>query len=221
MADEQTFTKEQLDAAVSAQVDGLKTKNQELLGKLAKTKGVDKTEFDRLKGIETKFDEMRTKAEEEQGEFKKLYGTTKEELETAKTTWGSEKTKLEGEIKVMKKQMEINKALSAHKVIPGMHDIAVSTILPNVAIDDDGKAMVGSKKVGDYVDNWFKGDVGKHFILNDKTGGGANGSDTGESNAEQAGWYKKGSPTYNLTKQGQLAKSDPELHSKLVKSSGN
>lgn len=204
-------------AGLSAEVDGLKNKNQELLGKIAAGKGVDPKEFERLKQIEKDFQNSQTKAQEEAGEYKKLYESLKTDHDKLVTDRDTSLAEKDQTIKNLRKEMQIGDALGAYDVIPGMREIAVNTILPKVALNDDGKAMVGSKKVSDFVKEWIEGDVGKNFLKNDRTGGGAGGNEGGGINAEQLGWFKKGSPTWNATKQGELRKSDPALAERLEK----
>jgi len=70
----EAFTQEELNAAVEAQITGLKAKNGELLGLHSKDK-------ERLEALEKAAKEAETNREKEKGEFKSLYEKTQTELE--------------------------------------------------------------------------------------------------------------------------------------------
>lgn len=215
----------EIQALIDQQVSGLKAKNDELLGKLAKKDTVADTikslgvTVDELVNSHKELSEYKKKSAEEKGEYKTLYETLKNDHE--KTTGDLQKqlnTLLE-QNHMMKKQNELSSALSKHDLVPELFDTAISTIIGQIALDDKGEAKVGSKPVKDFVDSWVTGPVGKHFIKNNRSGGGAEGGD-GSEGSEEVGWFKKGTGTFNLTKQANLAKTNPTLYKKLKEQYG-
>lgn len=72
------------------------------------------------------------------------------------------------------------------------------------------------KSVQDITEAYVKSDEGKFFLLNNNSGGGAPGSNGARSQIENP-WRKD---TFNLTRQMEIAKENPELARQLEASAG-
>lgn len=206
---------DKISEAVNDAVSGLKTKNQSLLDKLANSKKFDGVDIEALQADSAELAAIKTKAEEDKGEYKKLY--TDQQVQHEQTVGGlnDEISTLKETLKLERKTNAVTSALAESGVIPELMDVASAVLIKDVAINDDGVAMVGDKGVAEHVKEWSTSEVGSHFIKSGNSGGGANGSGK-QNHAEEAGWFKKGSDTYNLTKQAQLSKSNPALYKTLA-----
>jgi hypothetical protein len=114
----------------------------------------------------------------------------------------------------MSKKSALLGALSEIKVIPALAEVAILTILPSTAIDDSGNMTVNGKTIPDFVKEWSSSDVGKHFIMSGNSGGGEKGGSGGGA-SDNAKYFDKKSPEYNLTKQAEIARQDPTVYSAL------
>jgi len=213
-------TEEEIKAAVDAATEGLKSKNSELLGKIKKLSEVaDKVkdiDIDSLLAAKTELEDIKKKGDEEKGEYKKLYDTLKAEKDKETGKLVSDLSAAKETILAMNKKNAVVSAITSSGIsIPApLFDIAINNILPNIAVDDTGKAMVGDKKVTDFVKEWAASEVGKHFVVSGNSGGGANGGGGDGMNSE-AKYFDKKSPDYNLTEQARLAKTNIELYNRL------
>lgn len=162
---------------VEAAVEGLKTKNAELLKELktAKqgSKGISQEEFDR---IESERDELKSQLSKSQKELTKSTKTA-EEL-TAK---------LQAEAGFTEKLLKtdgLRAALTEARVAPHFMDAAVAMLQGQVQIVADGDnrvAKVGDKGLADFVKEFAASDKGKHFVMADAGGGGGAGGGTRKS----------------------------------------
>ena len=193
---------------VNKAVEGLQTKNQELLGKIKKLKD-GSPDIEKLKAEAAEYHKLKTAAEEEKGEYKKLY---EKQLKTA--------SELEKQVHAVKadhrtliKKTAITGALSKVGVMPEMVDIAVTSFLGDAKLDEDS-VLVKDKPLKDFVKEWVKSDVGQRFIPNGNSGGGANGG-AGDGESDNVKFFDKKSKHYSLTEQAKLAKKDPKLFATL------
>ena len=213
-------TEEEIKAAVDAATEGLKSKNSELLGKIKKLSEVaDKVkdiDIDSLLAAKTELEDIKKKGDEEKGEYKKLYDTLKAEKDKETGKLVSDLSAAKETILAMNKKNAVVSAITSSGIsIPApLFEIAINNILPNIAVADTGKAMVGDKKVTDFVKEWAVSEVGKHFVVSGNSGGGANGGGGDGMNSE-AKYFDKKSPDYNLTEQARLAKTNIELYNRL------
>ena len=172
-----------VEELVSSETEGLKTKNNELLGKLKKTK------------------EANNKLESDMVDFKEKY----DELENAKTTKSNDVAEAlakqaekhqkeldkanqrgdiaEGKVKSLLVDNGLNNALIAANVskdhIPAVEAFLKST--NNIEITEDENdspiAVVGDIPLSDFVTNWASSDAGKIYVsAPNNSGGGALGS---------------------------------------------
>lgn len=209
-----------LEAFKTEITEGLVSKNQELLGKLRAAKDKQLPDDVDIKALQEAADELKKLKEgtlEEQGEYKKLYETSKAQHE-------EELAKRDDALRAANEQMRalivndgLSRALSAHNVNPVLLDSAVRLLASEVTVvDEDGKkvAQVGDKSLDSHVQSWLSSDIGKNFALAPANGGGGaggNGEPGGDTPAETP--FK--AATWNLTEQAKLAKSDPDQYAKL------
>lgn len=201
------------DKALAAAV----AKQTELLDEVkklrAKARESDQAEADRQKAI--------ADAEEAQarqkGDFEKIESGYKDKL-----------SKTEGDAILWRSKYEslvidrgLDEALSAAKVNPALAKAAHALIKAEHGVDltDDGKATIGGKALADFVGEWAKSDTGKAFVTNGNAGGGAGGGNGGGGGSGEANPWKAGA-TFNLTKQGQILKSNPELAARMRAEAG-
>lgn len=183
MADEKTYTKEQLDAAVEAavekatgDVDGLKAKVEELIAsekkwkaEARKAKEIDPAEVDRL----------HNEVEELQGKL------TAAEKSVKDATAAAEKaTKALEKETAFTQKLLISDGLKSALIANGVKDEAFIDALTAklasgatvVAEGDVRKAMIGDKPLEDAVKEFAASDQGKKFVSAPaNSGGGAEG----------------------------------------------
>lgn len=195
MADDKTFTKDELDAAVekaveAIDVDGLKSKIEELIGdnkKLKadarKAKEVDPAEVERLHSEVEELTGKLTAAEKLAGEATKA----REKAEKA----------LEAESGFTQKLL-IQDGIKTALIANGVKDEDfIDTLAARFAKDakvtvdgEDRKALIGDKPVADHIKEWAASDSGKKFVAAPaNSGGGAQGGDNkggGKTTTRQA-----------------------------------
>jgi len=152
-------------------IQGLKDKNIELLGKLKKAQEgqTDAKEVARL-------EEALEKNQTELKEANKSLKLVNKELNETKTNLESEA----GIVKTLLVDNGLTEALTAHNVAAPFIPAVKKLLAENVALKDvDGKriAVVGDKSLGDYIKEWSQGDEGKHYVSAPANGGtGARGA---------------------------------------------
>lgn len=213
MADEEAIQK-----AVEEAKAGLLKKNKELMAEVKEAKAAlskfDGVDLDALKTASDELKTLKTKKLEADGEYKKMYEQLKAEHSTTLSKLEAERDALKGDLSDTKKVYALTLALNANKAIPKLVDVAVTTLKDQVALDDNGVAMVGDKTVTDFVKSWTQSDVGKYFVQSGNSGGGGDGS--GDVKLDPAAkFFDKKSPHFNLTEQGKIAKVDPARYTKL------
>lgn len=210
----------EIQKKIDEATNGLRAKNAELLGKLKKAGEVlDKVkdlDIDSLLAAKTELDTLKSKSDEEKGEYKKLYETLKAEKDTVVADLTGKIKEKESKLTTMAKKNSVVAAIVENKLsIPGpLMNIAIDTIMTNVAVDDTGEAKVGDKSVTDFVKEWSASEIGKHFVASGNSGGGANGG-AGDSESSWTKFFDKKSPHYNLTEQAKLAKTNIDLYNRL------
>lgn len=188
MADEKTFTKEDVDKAVEAAVakvqesiDKLEAKNEELVGDLRKAraearkaKEIDPAEVERL---EAQVEELTGKL------------TAAEKAAKDATTTAEKATKaLEAESAFTQKLL-IQDGLKSALIGAGVKDEDHLDVLSAkfaggakvVTEGDERKAMYGDKPLTDFIKEWAGTDSGKKYVAAPaNSGGGAGGGKGGE-----------------------------------------
>lgn len=149
-----------------AEIAGLKTKNKELLGKLAKAK-TGEGDPDEVSRLEAQIEELQGKLKEADKVSKKL----EKDLSTAQ-----ENATKEGDFS---RKLLIDNGLSEQLTANGVKAEflpAVKAMLSGkVTIKTEGDnrtAVVGDKSLGDFVKEWSQGDEGKHYVAAANNGGG-------------------------------------------------
>jgi prefoldin subunit 5 len=192
-----------IQAKIDEAVAGLKRKNEELLGKIKDLKAkVPDVDVEKLKADAAELRKMREAADKEKGEYKKLYESLQKKYTKLETDLEHvRKSKVE-----LRRDIALDKVLRQHKVIPETADILAAALAPKIS-EVEGEFVAEGKPLEDYVKDFVSSDVGKRFIEHGDSGGGATGG-SGKSEHDYAKYFKKGDD-YNLTKQAELAKSDP------------
>lgn len=179
MADEKTFTQEQLDAAVEkavGDVDGLKSKIDELIGDNKKLKAdLRKTQDikpEDVATIEAERDKALADLAEAQKQVKTITGERDKAVKALETESGfTQKLLIQDGIKT---------ALIEHGVKdPDFIDSLTakfSTGAKVIAEGDERKAVYttkdGEKPLGDFIKEWAGTDTGKKFVAAPANGGG-------------------------------------------------
>lgn len=172
--------REELEAEHEAEVEGLKSKRDELLAKLRKaragTDGNDDAEITRLEGeLETANKDLR-EAKKDLRESERNLKTVTEDRDTLKI--GLEKEQATSRTEFIRNQL--TSELSAANVKPEFLEATQALLKDKVTVSQDGdsrKAVVGDKSLSDYVKEWSQGDQGKHYVgAGNNGGGGASGS---------------------------------------------
>jgi regulator of replication initiation timing len=193
MADDKTFTKAELDAEIekavtkaTGDVDGLKTKVEELIAsekkwkaEARKAKDVDPADLERL---EAENDELRSK----------LTAAEKASKDAARDVEKATKA-LETESAFTQKLL-IQDGLKSALISAGVKDEDMLDVLAakfaagaKVVIEgDERKALYGDKPLPDFIKEWAGSDVGKKFVAAPaNSGGGAGGGDRGAAGGKK------------------------------------
>lgn len=183
-------------------VNGLKTKNNELIRKLKKAEDPDKynVEIERLEG--------------EVDALKNQLTTSQKDLKKSQT----ELTTLQGEHKTLVEKDNastingaLSKALDAVKVKPDLKKGVEAMLSGNLSIVD-GKVMAGDKALDAFVQDWAKGDDAKPWIAEQSPNGGG-GKGAGAERFHQFGQVKD-----KDGKETTLSKLDTKSLTELLKS---
>lgn len=167
--------------AVEEATSGLKTKNQELLGKLKKAQQgstIDPADFEALERERDQLKADLTAANK---------ATTKAATELKAATERAEQA--EGYTSKLLVDNGLNEALVKAGVTNPVHQKAAKAMLASqvqIVADGDNKVpKVGDKPLADFVKTWADGDEGKHFVTapNSNGGGAGNGNRGNNQNA--------------------------------------
>lgn len=191
-------------------VEGLKTKNRELLAKLKKAReGGDNAEVARLEAeVERLEGELSTATASLKATTKELDKITKER-DTATTDLTNERTTA--------RDLLVNSGLTAEltgvKVADGLLSGALNLLKGKVEVrevDGERKLFVGDKSLGDYVKEWSLGDEGKSYVAFGNGGGGSN------QNKPQGGPSDKPFGEMNSVERKALFDSNPARFEELA-----
>lgn len=181
MADDKTFTKEELDAAIEAavskvqeSVDRLEAKNKELIGDLRNARKAGEIKPEDVEKIEAERDKALADL-----------ATLQKEAKDAKTAAEKATKALEQEQGFTQKLL-IQDGLKSALIANGIKDedfidSLTAKFAGSAAVKVDGdkrEAMIGDKPLGDAIKEWAGSDAGKKFVAAPmNSGGGAGGSD--------------------------------------------
>lgn len=180
---------------MASEVEGLKNKNSELLGKL-KEESKSKTDLiARLEALEADKNKVVEDDLKKAGEFDKLRETIESRHKAEITKLTEANNKLQGQLKTHIIGEGLTAALVKAKVAAPLMDAAKALITSGFEgqiAEKDGKpfAQFDGKAVDEFVTSWAQSDQGKHFVTADSnSGGGSNGAD-GKGKANAGGHVK-------------------------------
>lgn len=185
------ITQEELDAKIAEAVEGLRQKNEQLLGevkKLKKGRDIDPAE---IQALESERDELRSKLTAAE----KAAKIATKDAETIRK-------QLESEASFNQRLLVDNgltEALTKNGVTNPVHLKAAKALLMQgikVELDGDNRvAKMGDKLLTEAITEWASGDEGKHFVAAPgNAGGGAAGGGAGNGGAGAAKGKVDGSP---------------------------
>jgi chromosome segregation ATPase len=164
--------KDAIAAAVAEETKGLKSKNDELLGKIKKLQQGQTITPEELAAVEAERDDWKAKANE----------ATKAATKAAKDAEAAAKRAADNEAAMSRLVVDngLSDALIKAGVTNPVHQKAAKALLrEQVALaDENGSkvAKVGDKALSDYITEWAGSDEGKHFVTApDTSGGGSRG----------------------------------------------
>lgn len=171
--------------AVEEATKGLKSKNEELLGKL----NANKEKLAEKEAKEQELEAARAQAEEEaamkSGDANKIKETYEAKLAALTEQYKTEKADLLGKLDTVVIDNGLTDALTQHNIAP-QHIKAVKALIKsenNLEIGEfEGKAsaVVDGKPLTQFIAEWSQGEIGKHYVAApDNGGGGANGANGG------------------------------------------
>lgn len=208
------LTEEQLAAindAHESNIEGLKNKNSELLGKIKQTKTESESELEKLREFKRQAD---ISAETEKGNYEEALALREEkfnkELEALKQNNQDLQSKLEARVI----DNGLNELLDGINVKPELKKGAIAMLRPQIELDGD-QAKVGDAALNEYVKTWAEGE-GKAFIAAPDNSGGDAGGGSNSPNVVNP-WA---ADTRNLTKQAEIIKKDPNLAAQLKAAAG-
>jgi hypothetical protein len=162
--------KDAIAAAVAEAVDGLKTKNTELLGKLKKAQQGQQIDPADLAAVEQERDALKAQLAESTKAAKKLATEAEAAAKRADAA--------EGGMTKLLVENGLNEALAKAGVTNPVHQKAAKAMLATQVqiADDNGTKVpkVGEKALAEFITEWAGSDEGKHFVTApDMSGGGA------------------------------------------------
>lgn len=157
------------------EIEGLRNKNTELLGKLrkARTEGGGETSAE-IERLENELADTQGKLRAAESNLR----ITKRELETANSELGTTRQSLETEQATSRNEFVQNRLtseLSAANVGSQFLEDVTASLSRSVTVKEvDGKrqAFVGDKPLSEFVKEWSLSDKGKHYVTAPANGGG-------------------------------------------------
>lgn len=217
MADDKTYTQEELDAVVK----GLKDKNGDLLGQIAGFKTTiakfDGVDIEQLTKDSAALKSILENQDKEKGEYKKLYEDLKSATEVEISDLKKKIQDKDADFNSHKKRSSVSSSLAKADIDPIMLDIAVDAIIGKAAMDDNGTVLIDGKPQDEFIKEWVGTDLGKKFTISGNTGGGSGGGDHEGDPQGVAKFFDKKSGHYNLTEQAKLAKTNIAEYNRLRK----
>ena len=212
------FTPEQL-THINTLTQGLKDKNTELIGKVKKItttlEGLGDTA--QLIADAKELKKLQKKQAEDDNDLTKLNKQLNQDFTELKTSTTATRLELDA----LKRSSALKTELVKLRVDPILLDTAEQILLPRTQFEKDDGVNTGSivaddKPLGDFLKDWATTDVGKRFVSEGHSGGGAGGSHNSTSTPE-AKFFDKKSKHYSVTEQAKVAKNNPALYAKLAK----
>lgn len=174
MAEDKTFTKAELDAAIEAavskvqeSVDRLEAKNTELVGDLRKARKAGEIKPEDLTAAEERADRAEAALTEANKQVKTLTTERDKAVKSLETEQGAART--------YALDAEINAAIAAGNIVPALVPAFTAMVRQNAKADlVDGKynVLIGDKPARDYITNFLGTEEGKAFKAAPVNGGG-------------------------------------------------
>jgi hypothetical protein len=178
MSDDKTYSQADIDAAVAKALDGVKSKNDELLdevkGLKAKLRATSEISPEEMARVEAE----RDKALAELGEAAKQVKALTAERDKAAKTLEAE----QGAARTYALEAEIAGAIAAGNVVPALVPGLTAMVKQQAKADlVDGKyaVMIGDKPAKDYISGFLDSDDGKAYRAAMANGGGGANPGTG------------------------------------------
>lgn len=194
--------------ATEAEVDGLKSKNDDLLGKLRKAKDsgtASASELERLRNLEKGIQVKEAEDQKNYEEALRLAG------ENHKKEMDALQAKLDiatGTIDTLLIDNGISTALDGLNVHKDLKE-AATALMRSKAEVRDGAAFIGEQPLAEHIAAWGGTDAAKSFIAAaDNSGGGSNGGKPGDSSGKK--FSQMGSDERTT-----LFKTNPEEYNRL------
>jgi signal recognition particle GTPase len=196
--------KAELQKLIDAQVEGLKSKNQELLGESKKVK-------ESMKAIQDQLDEIKAAKEAAEEEAAAKSGDVEKIKSALEAKSKKEKDELLSKLELQTGRLNqtlVDKGLTDALVsanIAAHHIPAVTALIKATSkaeIEDVDGVLVAKfdgKPIKDYVSEWAQGDLGKHYIAAPNNGGGGASGSIGGGKApsgKKADWSVKEKTAY-------------------------
>lgn len=160
------------------EIEGLKTKNKDLLTKLSKArKDTGDGSAEEVTRLESELDTARTELATANSKARQL----DRDLKAVTATRDTVTAELETERKAatgLVVENDLTAALTSVNVAPHLFDGAKALLGNGVTVKEvDGKrqAFVGDKPLGEHVKEWSLGDQGKHYVTAADNSGGNDG----------------------------------------------
>jgi hypothetical protein len=224
MADEKTYTQEQVDAALDKETKGLKAKHEELMDELKDLKRTHK-QFEGLDPEEIKetlraAKEAENKRLEAEGDWKKLRDQMREDHAKEIQKRDAQIDSLTKGMDETRTQVAIDSAMKEAKIAPQFADTVEAFLKTKIVLTGKGEArtaVIGDKSPGDFLKEYVGTDNGKHYVLADSnSGGGSPGGRKGSGSPDNP--FDPEKP--NITKQMEVMKTDPQRAKTLQQQAG-
>lgn len=228
----------QIDAAVKKATEGLSAKNAELLGEVKKERTARREVEAKLDGVDLeavkKFISGAEQAELEQkkkdGKWDEILSARDEahaaKLSAIESSLTERATRAEEFAKGVLIDGQLAQALAQANIAPHYAKAATALVKGQIQVrSDDDSYLVpfvdvdGSEmSVTDFVRVWAESEEGKYFVQAPTNGGGGMNGKPGQGGSKGVNPWKR--ETRNLTEQGRIVKTDPQLAARLKKEAG-
>ncbi len=208
--------KDEIQKKIDAATEGLKAKNKELLGKLKKQQEivnkVKDLDIDALLKTKKEYEKIIADRQKKKGEYKKMWEEQEKTHSTEVQLLKDQIEKLKNEALNIKKVNLLRSKLIEKDVDKVLLDVAERALLPDMKITDD-VATISGKPIEKFMEEWVVSDIGKRFVSDGNSGGGAHGP--GGKVVPEADYFNPESKSFNLTKQAEIANNNPALYKTL------
>lgn len=211
--------------------DDIKKEKEDLKAKYAELEALNAKGAEDLKTLKAQLEanspeEIRKAYETQRLDAEKAYKGAIEERDTKLKLYESQLAEVRQSEHHLKCIQEFNKAVAKYDIEPSGQNFLMETILGakgekfverdlgngNQLIDNSGKSIAGE------VDDFCASPLGKKFLRNGNSGGGATGSGSTGTGGIDANPFLKGHE--NLTKQAELYRTNPALYERLKNEAG-